>query len=96
MDQAERDELLGNEKREIKRNVISKNRKMIAKTRMLWVFQHDNDPKHTAKKNTKYLKTKRNDPSHPFMILDWPSQSPDMNPIEHRWQYVKSRLRAYY
>ena len=44
-----------------------------------FVFQQDNDPKHTARVVKQYLENKRRDGS--LTVLDWPAQSPDMNII---------------
>jgi transposase len=37
----------------------------------------DNDPKHTSKVVAKWLKDNK------VKVLEWPSQSPVLNPIEH-------------
>ena len=55
---------------------------------MIW--QQDNASIHTARKIKKWLV------DHGVTVLDWPAVSPDLNPIEHCWAFLKDYLNEHY
>ncbi len=51
------------------------------------IFQQDLAPAHTAKGTKSWF----ND--HGVTVIDWPANSPDLNPIENLWGIVKRKMR---
>jgi transposase len=50
-------------------------------------FLHDGAPCHASKKIKAFLKEK------PFEVMDWPGNSPNLNPIENCWNHMKNKLK---
>ncbi len=52
-----------------------------------FIFQQDLAPAHNAKCTKSWFN------GHGVTVLDWPANSPDLNPIEKLWGIVKRKMR---
>ena len=54
----------------------------------LAILMHDNERPHVARICRQFLNR------HNVNVLPWPAVTPDMNPIEHFWDYLGRKVRA--
>ncbi len=52
-----------------------------------FIFQQDLAPAHSAKATSTWFK------DHGIPVLNWPANSPDLNPIENLWGIVKRKMQ---
>lgn len=70
-----------------KKGVLPSAKKFFGAGNQNWHLLEDGDSKHTSKL-CKAWKAENG-----IKVLEWPANSPDCNPIENVWAYLKMRLR---
>ena len=79
-----KENLTGNKLIEIYEKALLPSSRMIKAVH--WILVEDNDPKHTSK----VAETWRE--KHNIDRISWPSNSPDINPIENIWSLLKDKI----
>ena len=70
----------------LKKNLLASTRKW--RMGKYFIFQQDNDPKHTSKKAKEFFIQKQ------IELREWSALSPDFNPVEHQWVILDQKAGA--
>ena len=73
-------------RKEVYLQILQENLKSSAKDWLLGAVGCSNDPKHTSEVVMEWLNQAR------IEVLEWPSQSPDLNPIKNMWSVEETSL----
>jgi transposase len=75
-------------KSNLEQHVLPNGRRLIGRG---FIFQEDNDPKHSSKLCRNFMADKE---KHRYLyVMEWPAQSPDLNPIELLWDEIDRTIR---
>ena len=59
------------------------------KVQKKWSFSKIMTPKHTCNKAKNWFQNSN------LKVMEWPAQSQDLNPMEHLWSHLKTKLGEY-
>ena len=71
---------------DILENILTRSLSKLELAQNDFVFQQDNAPCHVSKISKKYFE------DHRINLMDWPSNSQDIYPIENSWSLIKLRI----